>query len=650
LSAFVSNPEYARDIAARLRAHRLPPQHFADAPVGGDDVLTVQPPPIAPEEVVRPPETVITAPPPPRSYGQRILETLKAPVTEAQRWAEGPGAANLKTDLGKAVNAPGAARDWAAGPGGERLRALSAGAENLKEDIGKVFNPLGVYKDIEEKKADEAARYVHHWEPNKYEEGAKPVSATSETERTGEKSSAPVSAPGGSYVPAHEVPRVSPERQEANAQTYQAEAAAEAGAAEAEAKSHEGAAQAMREAAETQQADLEESKGQRAARAELTSRMLRDAEKAAADVSSQKIDPNRFWKNTSTGDRIRYAIAAALGGFAGDHTATNMIQSMISQDIDAQKSDIENQRQGANAKMTHYHAALQAYDSMDAASEHDRAAKLAWAKMQVDALMEESKAPIVRERGKALQAQIARKMVDAGIAFNPLIPGQMVGGGPAAGDMSHTPLEVTGQADTATLQDGREIFIPKGGEDIKKGIRNQEMAIDAAHNLTRLMASPPTFNPLSPQEYREWMGQANFYLKQAALAEAGAHGGAGGGSLGKLKAEANALDQQQKAGADPSAIATWWQMRMGRQASLAKAAHELATKVGPRDLDEMIKSSGAYVGHSTIIPGRKPGEPGKPGFVATGRYKSAYSDENSVSERAAAVPQMHATPPPTGGQ
>jgi hypothetical protein len=641
LNGFVRNPEYARDIAARL-TQRPPPQHFADAPIAeGSDTpnwVTTEPPRLH----VAAPEVVAPALPTEAdiwnnhqlSYQQKVAAIHSGAVRDPEPAPSPP-------------SGPPSLQDEAAGLSYQQRVALAHDPSKLNELVLK--------------NQAEAGQATDRFTLNRHEEEQKKAAAEAEASK-----SAPVSAPPsaehaaasdalprpspGTYVPAHEVPRVSPERQAANEQTYAAEAAAEGGAAEAEAKEHEGAAQAMRDAIETQQADLEQSKGERAARAELTSRMLRDAEKAASDVASQKIDPNRFWKNTSTGDRIRYAIAAALGGFAGDHTATNMIQSMISQDIDAQKSDIENQRTGANAKMTHYNAALQAYGSMDAADEHDRAAKLMYAQMQVKALAEESQAPIVRERARALEAQLARKAVDAGIAFNPLIPGQMVGGGGEAnlGGLSGAPIEVSGPAQTVKLPDGREAFLPRGGEEVAKAVQNSYLAADAAKRLSAMMDHEPSI--VHPVDYKVWANQVAALVKQASVADAGHLGGRAGGALGQLRLYGSALDAQAAKGGENSAFETWRQMRTGRKESIKEAAHMFAENA-PKDADRILTTHNALVGVTSTqeYPGVKGGpRTSKVVFLPRAKYSSSYDDGAAPAQ--SAVPQMHPIQKPTGGQ
>lgn len=60
----------------------------------------------------------------------------------------------------------------------------------------------------------------------------------------------------------------------------------------------------------------------------------------------QKVDPDRFWNNKSTGQKISIGIGLMLGGIGsgltgGPNTAAQMINSAIDNDIQAQKLDID---------------------------------------------------------------------------------------------------------------------------------------------------------------------------------------------------------------------------------------------------------------------------------------------------------------------
>jgi hypothetical protein len=231
-----------------------------------------------------------------------------------------------------------------------------------------------------------------------------------------------------------EQPSASPARQALLQQAFEHEQEAKGIEGETEARSHEDNAQQMREAIGGVQAGQPGMEEDQAARHALIGRLLQDAQNTARDVASQRIDLQRFFKNLSTGDRIRYAIAAGLGGFAGSNTVANMIQSMVNADNEAQRSSIEQGNKSFEDKMSVMHAALKATGDMDVAALQDQATKLNYAKLQVQAAAEESQAPIVRARAAGVIAELERKAAEVGIALNGLVyPKGGAGGGAAPG-------------------------------------------------------------------------------------------------------------------------------------------------------------------------------------------------------------------------
>lgn len=62
------------------------------------------------------------------------------------------------------------------------------------------------------------------------------------------------------------------------------------------------------------------------------------------EISSGRIDPNRYWNDKSTPNKILSAFAIALGGFgeSGKNGAMDVINKQIDADIDAQKANLKN--------------------------------------------------------------------------------------------------------------------------------------------------------------------------------------------------------------------------------------------------------------------------------------------------------------------
>lgn len=79
----------------------------------------------------------------------------------------------------------------------------------------------------------------------------------------------------------------------------------------------------------------------------LQTNMNKENDKIYQDVASSKIDPRRLW-NAPTTNRLQASVALILGGLGGGisghggNAALDVINNAISQDIDAQKANMEN--------------------------------------------------------------------------------------------------------------------------------------------------------------------------------------------------------------------------------------------------------------------------------------------------------------------
>lgn len=65
---------------------------------------------------------------------------------------------------------------------------------------------------------------------------------------------------------------------------------------------------------------------------------------AESDLAGKKVDPDRFWANKSTGQKVLAGIALILGGFGaaktGENNAVKVITDAINKDVDQQRWDI----------------------------------------------------------------------------------------------------------------------------------------------------------------------------------------------------------------------------------------------------------------------------------------------------------------------
>lgn len=99
-----------------------------------------------------------------------------------------------------------------------------------------------------------------------------------------------------------------------------------------------------------------------------------DTQAAVDDYAASKVDPNRFWKNQSTGQTIIAALAVGLGGFANgfshgqiQNVALDQINRRIDADIRAQEVDLQTKGKGVEAKRGVLHDMMQMGMSKEAA-------------------------------------------------------------------------------------------------------------------------------------------------------------------------------------------------------------------------------------------------------------------------------------------
>lgn len=95
-------------------------------------------------------------------------------------------------------------------------------------------------------------------------------------------------------------------------------------------------------------------------------------QKTLDDMNSSTIDPDRYYKNRSTGDKVLAAIGIALGGIASGMTgqpnaASQIIRDAINRDVDAQHLDLEKKGKSLAAQGSVYSDLVGQLQNEDAA-------------------------------------------------------------------------------------------------------------------------------------------------------------------------------------------------------------------------------------------------------------------------------------------
>jgi hypothetical protein len=205
---------------------------------------------------------------------------------------------------------------------------------------------------------------------------------------------------------------------DANAKAQQADAqrlgAIQADRAAAVAGEQEGRARAM-EQEELRRQAIEQRAQQ------VQSEQIQKAETLQGELrklASTKIDPNHFWANKSTGDRMTAAFAVFLGGLGdGPNKAAEIIQNAVDRDIDAQKTNWENARmvkaQEIEGQKNIYGMYVAQLGDARAAEAGARAAALDLFNQRLEATKSKYDSPEIQARAQAAQNVIAGQLADA---------------------------------------------------------------------------------------------------------------------------------------------------------------------------------------------------------------------------------------------
>ena len=350
-------------------------------------------------------------------------------------------------------------------------------------------------------------------------------------------------SPPQQMVPAHEEPRVNPERQaeltDAIGQEEQARLA-EGGIKE---NAMNVGAEGQMDAANQEAADLDRIAENQKARQAYLDRLGQDIDDDSKSMSQQKVDPERFWASRTTAQKILGVIAMTLGGFVqGVHGGRNgpadMIQQSIEEDINAQKSNIENQWQDVRHRQSTLNEKAVRYGSMDVAERQQVAARLQGALLMAQAAATRATSPVERANALALAAQLQQKAIMAGIEMNKWVNAGYANGGGGSGDhpssIKREELVAVGKG-----ADGNTLYIPTGDPERARAINRSNDAGRSVAGFSSEMADiiknhpVEAYSPFSPQ-----YGRLRALSAQLAMADVqdAAGGSAGGGrSLGAMK-------------------------------------------------------------------------------------------------------------------
>lgn len=172
---------------------------------------------------------------------------------------------------------------------------------------------------------------------------------------------------------------------------------------------------------------------------------------AQADFAQQKVDPNRFWANKDTGDKVLAGIGLFLGAFSqsGSNPAVQVITQAINRDIDAQKANIDVKGQAVRNQQGIYGDMFARFKDQRAASEATRIAYLDNAQMKIQQISAKYAGPEIKAKADQAIGQLEQEKANARQQFQAAILARM----PVGPDANPEWLD----------KDRRERFVPGMG-------------------------------------------------------------------------------------------------------------------------------------------------------------------------------------------
>jgi hypothetical protein len=260
--------------------------------------------------------------------------------------------------------------------------------------------------------------------------------------------------------------------------------------------------------------------------AEERSRAETEYRSAVADLQKidPKIDPNRYWANKSTEQKIAGGLAAALFGFAGkgmDFLA--MVNQEIDRDIDVQKSEFAQRRAIASDKVS---GAKGSYEMMMDKVKDDRLAREAIKTARLNALDQEMSTIIAQMKPGQQQAAalIAKAGVQKQLAESKLKIDQVN----ASTAIANAQLRQQAAIQTATLRYKAMAADATTSGDNKKSLAGEQSAIakyrdqitemdEGMKKLEKRGALSKIYEEITPEFAQKYQGKFNGVLDALGL-------------------------------------------------------------------------------------------------------------------------------------
>lgn len=230
-----------------------------------------------------------------------------------------------------------------------------------------------------------------------------------------------------------------------------------------------------------------------------------DLQRRADELTTKQIEPERYWNNKSTGEKILASIALGLGGATqargGGNPALDMMTSAINRDIDAQKAAINSTKDQYNAKAGLYREMYDRYKDDRVARSAAMVQYMTIAENQLKAIGSRYGGAAAKAQANMLSSQIGEKKAVYTQQFNESLRkrmalDRMLGGGefnPAALDKEDRERAVGAGKSFYGLANNET-----GANRIKAKLGDVESGIDSLDELIK-MAKTGRVGKMSPE-------------------------------------------------------------------------------------------------------------------------------------------------------
>jgi len=216
--------------------------------------------------------------------------------------------------------------------------------------------------------------------------------------------------PAAKAVPAQATSNVSPQTRQMYENAMQSQAAVPNEEAAATGTMNERQAHLLDEQEKALGAQSLEQANARRKRTDALDAQMADYKRLQDEASAEKINPEQWWGSKSFGEKALGVIGIILGGFSQGagrgNPAMEMMNRMVDQNIEAQKSAIAGKQHRAEAAQNMYQQKLRQFGDENAAEMATRSQMLEQFNLQTRAEALRSQSPILQAKAKDVSAQI----------------------------------------------------------------------------------------------------------------------------------------------------------------------------------------------------------------------------------------------------